>query len=380
MTKLKMKTSNSIYGTKGKDVSIFLTGHRGMVGGAIYNQLKQNGYHNIIVKTHDELDLTDQQSVKSFFQNNSIEYVILAAAKVGGILANNRFPAEFIYQNLMIQNNIIHEAYRSGVNRLLFLGSSCIYPKYAKQPMNEEQLLSGYLEPTNESYAIAKIAGIKICESYNRQYGTKYRSVMPTNLYGPRDNFELETSHVLPAIIRKLQLAKLAFDKKYDFIEMDERRFGKIPDYFRNYIEELAKIKNKGMPEVEAKIPLWGTGNPKREFLHIDDVARGTYAVMSLSDEMYASLTRCTQDQYQRSFVSHINVGSGTDVAISDLAEIVKKTVGFKGQITWDNSKPDGTPRKLLDVTRLNHIGWKPKVSLIDGIKKTYNWYITQYK
>ncbi|MBW1740240.1 MAG: GDP-L-fucose synthase [Deltaproteobacteria bacterium] len=301
------------------DSKIYVAGHRGLVGSAILRKLKEKGYANIIGRTRKELDLERQAQVKTFFQEQRPEYVFLAAAKVGGILANNTFPAEFIYSNIMVQTNVIHSAYRTGVKKLLFLGSSCIYPKHCPQPMKEEYLLTGPLESTNEPYAVAKIAGIKTCQSYNRQYGTNYISVMPTNLYGPNDNFDLETSHVIPALIRKFHEAKI-----------------------------------RSSPCVT----IWGTGTPRREFLHVDDLADACIFLMNHYDES-----------------DIINIGCGEDVSIAELALLVKDIVGYTGDIVYDIEKPDGTPRKLLDVGRLRGLGWRPKLSLEEGIRKTYEWY-----
>ena len=305
-----------------KTSKIYIAGHRGLVGSAIARRLASNGFNNLVLKRSAELDLRNQAAVAAFFEKEQPEYVFLAAAKVGGILANNDYPADFIYDNLMIQSNIIHHSYRNGLKKLLFLGSSCIYPKFAPQPMKEEHLLDGKLEPTNEPYAIAKIAGIKTCQSYNRQYGTQFISVMPTNLYGPNDNFDLQSSHVLPALIRKFHEAKLA-----------------------------------GKPAVE----IWGTGSPKREFLHADDLADAcVYLMQHYSDN------------------DIVNIGVGEDIAIKDLALLIKDIVGFSGELTFDTSKPDGTPRKLLDVSKLNGLGWKAGISLRDGITQTYQWYLAQ--
>lgn len=290
------------------------------MGSAIVRALETAGYTNIIKKNRDELDLLDQKAVADFFATEKPEYVFDAAAKVGGIMANKEHPAEFIYQNLVIQNNIIHNAYLNGVKKLVFLGSSCIYPKLAEQPIKEEYLLTGPLEPTNDAYAIAKIAGIMMCQSYNKQYGTNYISLMPTNLYGPNDNFDLTSSHVLPAMIRKFHEAKTS-----------------------------------NSPSV----PLWGTGSPMREFLHVDDLADAAVYLMN---------------NYEGSDI--VNIGTGEDVTIKELAELIRDTVGYKGELDWDTSKPDGTPRKLLDVSRLHGLGWKHKISLPEGVKDTYNWYL----
>lgn len=309
--------------------NIYVAGHRGMVGSAIVRKLNQMGCSNIITRTHKELDLTNQQAVADFFQKEKIDQVYLAAAKVGGIHANNTFPAEFIYQNLMMECNIVHSAHMAGVEKLLFLGSSCIYPKMAEQPMKELALLTGRLESTNEPYAVAKIAGIKLCESYNRQYGRDYRSVMPTNLYGPFDNFHPENSHVIPALIRRFHEAKQRGDKE---------------------------------------VAAWGSGRPMREFLHVDDMAAASIYVMELEKVKYEENTE--------PMLSHINVGSGVDCTIKELVETVAETVGFEGTIVWDTSKPDGTPRKLMDVGRLKNLGWEYSISLADGLKETYSWFL----
>lgn len=309
--------------------SIFVAGHRGMVGNAIVKQLKSQGCSNIITRTRDELDLLNQQDVYRFFRDNDIDQVYLAAAKVGGIVGNNTYPAEFIFQNLTIQNNIIHSAHLNGVQDLLFLGSSCIYPKFAAQPMCEGSLLTGTLEETNEPYAIAKIAGIKMCESYNRQYGRNYRSVMPTNLYGENDNFHPQNSHVIPALLRRFHEAKLNGD---------------------------------------SKVVAWGSGKPMREFLHVDDMAAASIYVMNIAQEVYLENTQ--------QMLSHINVGTGVDCTIRELVETVAKVVGFNGEIEFDATKPDGTPRKLMDVSRLKSLGWEAKTSLEDGLTVTYQWFL----
>jgi GDP-L-fucose synthase len=309
--------------------SIFVAGHRGMVGSAIVRQLKQDSNNIIVTASRSELDLSNQQAVNDFFAQNKIDQVYLAAAKVGGIHANNEYPAEFIYENLMMEANIIHAAHQKDVQQLLFLGSSCIYPKMAPQPMREDALLTGELECTNEPYAIAKIAGIKLCESYNRQYGRDYRSVMPTNLYGENDNFHPENSHVIPALLRRFHEAKLNND-----------------------------------PIVKA----WGTGKPMREFLYVDEMAEASIFVMNLDGETY--------QQETQSMLSHINVGTGIDCTIKELTETVAKVVGYQGRIEWDTTKPDGTPRKLMDVSRLERLGWKAQTSLEDGLTKTYAWFL----
>jgi GDP-L-fucose synthase len=373
---------------------IFLAGHRGMVGSAIYRRLKADNYQHIITRSHDELELVNQAAVCQFFENEKIDAVILAAAKVGGIHANDTYRAEFIFENIMIQANVVHEAYRSGVKRLLFLGSSCIYPKYAEQPMREEQLLTGSLEATNEPYAIAKIAGIKLCESYNRQYGTHYRSVMPTNLYGPNDNFDLENSHVLPAMIRKFHLAKLAQNGDWESIRKDQALFGPIPADLQKGLKMLSGSRRPDS-RMSAGVRLWGSGRPQREFLHVDDLASACLFLFKMDDDAYADICAGPVEQTdrpphegqpvstnyrpaERNRVSHINVGSGKDVHIAELAEIVQEAVGYEGRVSWDTSMPDGTPRKLLDISRLTRLGWKPRISLREGIRSTYGWYLAQ--
>lgn len=308
---------------------IYVAGHRGMVGSAILRQLENQGQTNIVVRTHAELDLTNQHAVRAFFEAERPDQVYLAAAKVGGIHANNTYPAEFIYDNLMVQTNVIHEAFKSGVQRLLFLGSSCIYPKAVRQPMREDALLSGILEPTNEPYAVAKIAGIKLCESYNRQYGLDYRSVMPTNLYGVGDNYHPENSHVIPALIRRFHEAKISQN-----------------------------------PEVV----IWGSGAPMREFLYVDDMAEASVYVMGLDKNIY--------DRHTDPMLSHINVGYGSDVTIKSLADKISEVVDYQGVISFDPTKPDGTPRKLMDTGRLNSLGWRAKVNLKDGLTLAYQDYL----
>ncbi|WP_020041633.1 GDP-L-fucose synthase [Salipiger mucosus] len=308
---------------------IYVAGHRGMVGGAILRHLQERDDVEIITRPHAELDLTDQAEVRAFFEAERPDVVVLAAAKVGGIHANNTYPADFIYENLMIECNVIHQAHAAGVQRLLQLGSSCIYPRDVPQPMAEHALLTGTLESTNEPYAIAKIAGIKLCESYNRQHGRDYRSVMPTNLYGPGDNFHPENSHVLPALIRR----------------------------FHEAVRDGRK-----------EVVIWGTGSPMREFLHVEDMAEASLFILGLPTETYAANTE--------PMLSHINVGSGSEISIKDLATMVANIVGFHGDLRFDTSKPDGTPRKLMDVTRLSNMGWAAKIELRDGIAQTYRWYL----
>lgn len=302
---------------------IYIAGHRGLVGSAIFRTLEKEGFENLLVRTHKELDLTNQLQVFQFFEKEKPDYVFLAAAMVGGIYANNTYRGDFIYNNLMIQSNVIEAARLNNIKRLLFLGSSCIYPRNCPQPMREEYLLSGYLEPTNEPYAIAKIAGIKLCESYNIQYGTDFASVMPTNLYGPNDNFDLKNSHVLPALLRKVHEAKIA---------------------------------------KESNVVIWGTGQPKREFLHVDDMASACILVMN-----------------KTGFTDMINIGSGEEVSIRDLAELICEVVGFEGQLTFDQDKPDGIARKFLDTSKLAKLGWKPQIKLKEGLKQTYSWFLKHY-
>jgi GDP-L-fucose synthase len=315
---------------------IYVAGHRGLVGSAIVKQLRHDGHSNLLLRTSKELDLRDQAATAGFFAKERPDYVFLAAARVGGIVANSSYPAEFIYDNLMIQNNIIHNAWVTGAKRLLFLGSSCIYPKLAPQPLKEEYLLTGPLEPTNEPYAIAKIAGITMCRSYNRQYGTKFLAAMPTNLYGPNDNFDLETSHVLPALLRKFH----------------EQQVRPHPSHDRE------------------AVTIWGTGTPYREFLYVDDLADASLFLMNLSDDVYSSLLT------SHSSPALINIGTGEEVSIRELALLIAEVVGFTGELVFDSSKPDGTPRKLSDVSRLHDLGWRHRVGLREGLKATCQWYL----
>ena len=312
---------------------IYIAGHRGLVGSAFVRQLESRGFNNLLMSEHKELDLTNQSHVHSFFKKENPDYVILAAAKVGGIHANNSYPADFIYQNMMIEANVINSAYENKVNRLLFLGSTCIYPRAVEQPMSEDAILTGVLEPTNEPYAIAKISGIKLCESYNRQYGTDFRSVMPTNLYGINDNFHSENSHVIPALIQRIH---------------------------------QAKVKN------DAEVVVWGTGNAMREFLYVDDMAEASLFVFELDEETYKANTSPMQ--------SHINVGTGKDATIQELAETIKHVVGYEGKLVFDPTKPDGPPRKLTDISRLSDMGWKSSISLKQGLEKNYKWYFERFK
>ena len=316
-----------------KSAKIYVAGHRGMVGSAIIRELNKKGFRNIIKKTRGELDLLNQQAVEDFFAQEKPDYVVLAAAKVGGIFANNEYPAEFIYENVMVQTNVIHQAYKAQVKQLLFLGSSCIYPKSAEQPMQESALLTGEFEPTNEPYAIAKIAGIKLCESYNRQYGTDFRSVMPTNLYGPNDNYDLQNSHVIPALIKKIHQAKVNHEP---FVEV------------------------------------WGTGSAQREFLYVDDLAEACVLLMMIEKELYRQVVPMRN--------SHINIGTGVDVSIKELVELLTSVMGYSGRLRWDDTKPDGAPRKLLNVARLKTLGWQAKTKLEKGLTQTYQAFLNEHK
>jgi GDP-L-fucose synthase len=344
-----------------KNSKIFVAGHRGLVGSAILQKLEQDGYTDIIKKTHDELDLTNQIATANFFSNEKPEYVFLAAAKVGGIQANNTYRADFIYQNLMIQNNVIHQSYLNNVKKLLFLGSTCIYPKNATQPIKEISLLTGELEYSNEPYAIAKIAGIKMCESYNLQYGTNFISVMPTNLYGPNDNFDLEKSHVLPALIRKINLAKLLSEGKMNEVLLDL----KTPN-----IEDAQKILTSYGVTSES-VEIWGTGKPMREFLWSEDMADACVHIMESVD--FKDL-KSNQDDIKN---THINIGTGEDISIKDLAYLIKKTIGFTGDFAFNSDKPNGTMKKVTDVSKIHQLGWKHKVELEEGIQKVCKNYIS---
>ena len=318
-----------------KNKKLYIAGHKGMVGSAIQRRFEAEGFDNFITRTVDELDLRNQHTVNEFFKLQKPDYVIVAAAKVGGILANNTYRAEFLYDNLMIESNLIHAAHNHNVEKLLFLGSSCIYPKLAPQPLKEESLLSGYLEYTNEPYAIAKIAGIKLCESYYKQYGSNFYSVMPTNLYGPFDNYDLNSSHVLPALIRKFHEATL----------------------------------RQAQGDKEVSVEVWGSGKPKREFLYVEDLADAIYFLLNKID---------ATDLYEKG-ITHINIGTGEDVTIKEVAELIKKIIGFDGEIVFDTTKPDGTPRKLMDVSLLNKLGWKYSTNLEEGIRKAYEWFVNNY-
>ncbi len=347
--------------------SIYVAGHCGMVGSAMVRLLQKKGYNNLLTRTSGDLDLTDQAAVRAFFANNKIDYVVLAAAKVGGIHANDRYPADFIYKNLMIQANVINEAYLAGVEDLLFLGSSCIYPKFCKQPMSEEYLLTDVLEPTNEPYAVAKIAGIKMCESYNRQYLTRYRAVMPTNLYGPGDNYHLENSHVVPAMIRKYHLAKLAAAKDLDAIDRDEKVFGAIPE---EVIRSLSPVDN-----TDVYVQLWGSGTARREFLHADDMAAACFLVMRMSQEAYSRALISDEPWQSATKPCFLNIGTGRDCTIKQVADMIKEIVGFTGETRYNSDQPDGTPQKLLDTSRINTLGWSPEYTLTAGLRDTYKWY-----
>ena len=357
-----------------KSAKIYVAGHRGLVGSAILKNLQSKGYCNIITRTHNELDLANQTHVANFFEKEKPEYVFLAAAKVGGIVANNVYRANFIYENLMIQNNVIHQSYLHNVKKLLFLGSTCIYPKNAPQPMKEEYLLTDTLEYTNEPYAIAKIAGIKMCESYNLQYGTNFISVMPTNLYGPNDNFDLEMSHVLPALIRKIHLAKLLSESNFEAV---------IKDLNVTSIEE-AKTYLASFGVSAQSVEIWGTGTPKREFLWSEDMADACVFIMEnrdFSDIVNARSTKQSYETKQNNNIgveirnTHINIGTGQDISIKELAETIKEVVGFRGNLIFNSNKPDGTMRKLTDVSKLNLLGWRYTIDLVEGVKRIYEWY-----
>ncbi len=363
------------------DSRIFIAGHKGMVGSAIMRMLKNSGYTNLIVRNRTELDLLDQEKVNQFLRNERIEYVFFAAAKVGGILANNTYRAEFIYENLQIQNNIIHFSYLNEVKKMLFLGSSCIYPKNAPQPLKEEYMLTSGLEYTNEPYAVAKIAGIKMCESYNLQYGTNFISAMPTNLFGYNDNFNLETSHVLPALIRKISLAKFLEDRNFELIRKDLDKNPVTGYHHADSNNDIIKIlAANGIEEQNKKVylKLWGSGKPMREFLFADDLAHACLYLMNNVDftHLVDRLQKSNQNKTHEIRNTHINIGTGKDISISDLAKIISDNAGYGGQIIWDTDKPDGTPRKYLDVSKIASLGWQYQTSLIDGIDKVYSNYI----
>ena len=381
-----------------KSSKIYVAGHRGLVGSAIWNNLQQRGYHNLVGRTHKELDLTDQRAVKDFFDEEQPEAVVLAAAFVGGIMANSLYRADFIMQNMMMQCNVISNAYSHGVKKLLFLGSTCIYPKNAPQPMKEDALLTSPLEYTNEEYAIAKIAGLKMCESYNLQYGTNYIAVMPTNLYGPNDNFHLENSHVMPAIMRKIYLAKMLHDDNWEAISRDLHSRPVEGVDGTHSREEITKVLSHYGIE-NNRVTLWGTGRPLREFLWSEDMADASVHVLLNVDfkdiigiDNYSSVflgTSTTGDVDRNNSVGrggaipalgeirncHINVGTGKEITIRQLSELVMKTVGFEGEVIFDDTKPDGTPRKLIDVEKLHRLGWTHKVEIEEGVKKLFEWY-----
>ena len=329
-----------------KTKKLYIAGHKGMVGSALMRKFQSEGFTNIVTRTFEELDLRRQKDVEEFFEKEKPSYVIIAAAKVGGILANNTYRAEFIYDNLMIEANLIHGAYRSSVEKLIFLGSSCIYPKNAPQPLKEEYLLSGYLEATNEPYAVAKIAGIKLCENYYKQYGCNFYSVMPTNLYGPNDNYDLNTSHVLPALIRKFYEGKVGSNKAT-----------------KGPVSKSETRQAKGQSD---KVVVWGTGKPRREFMYVDDLADAVYFLMDKAD---------AKDLYGKE-IAHINIGTGEDLTITELAALIGKVIGFDGEIIYDSTQLDGTPRKLLDVSRIHQLGWKHKTGLEEGIRSAYEWFL----
>ncbi|MGM0518976.1 MAG: GDP-L-fucose synthase family protein [Campylobacterota bacterium] len=386
-----------------KDSKIYIAGHRGLVGSAIVKNLQSKGYTNIVVRTHEELDLTNQIAVEEFFECEQPDFVILAAAKVGGIVANNTYRADFIYENLAIQNNVIHNSYKYKVKKLLFLGSTCIYPKDAPQPMSEDCLLTSPLEYTNEPYAIAKIAGIKMCESYNLQYGTNFISVMPTNLYGPNDNFDLEKSHVLPALIRKIHLGKCLDSVKLEELSAkSDENWKKIKDDLnRNPIEGITgdstkeeilnilekygiKLLNTTHLTPNTSIEIWGSGKPRREFLWSEDMADACVFLMenkNFQDILNTTHLAPNTDEFSNEIRNtHLNIGTGKDISIKELAELIKNIIGFKGELYFNTEKPDGTMKKLTDVSKLNSLGWKHNIELKQGIEKMYSWYLNDAK
>lgn len=380
-----------------KDSKIYVAGHKGLVGSAIWNNLLSKGYTNLLGKAIEELDLMNQQAVSEFFQEEKPEYVILAAAKVGGIVANNTYRAQFIYENLQIQNNVIHQAYLNGVKKLLFLGSTCIYPREAPQPMKEDCLMTNVLEYTNEPYAIAKIAGLKMCESYNLQYGTNFIAVMPTNLYGPNDNFDLEKSHVLPAMIRKIHLGKCLEESNWEAIrkDLDKRPIECING--KNTNKEILNILSKYGLTIDSsnvrplvKVEIWGTGKPMREFLWSEEMADACIYIMeNVSFKDLVKIHQCLSEENQCLSVdkkltnetsnTHINIGTGKEITIKNLAYLIKETIGFKGNLFFNTEKPDGTMRKLTDPSKLHQLGWHHKIDIEDGIKKMYDWYLEIY-
>ncbi|NAS11512.1 GDP-L-fucose synthase family protein [Poritiphilus flavus] len=356
-----------------KNAKIYIAGHRGLVGSAILKSLKSKGYSNFVFRTHSELDLSNTKAVSEFFEKEKPEYVFLAAAKVGGIVANNIYRAEFIYENLMIQNNVIHQSYLHGVKKLLFLGSTCIYPRACPQPMKEDYLLTDVLEYTNEPYAIAKIAGIKLCESYNLQYGTNYISVMPTNLYGPNDNFDLEKSHVLPALIRKMHLGKSLEEGNWEAVreDLDKLPIGSVNGKASEK-EILEVLQSYGIQQTgnTVRVEIWGSGKPMREFLWSEDMADACVFIMQNRD--FKDTYRLENKEIRN---THINIGTGKDISIKELADLIKKVVGFKGELFFNSEKPDGTMKKLTDVSKLHGMGWSHKVELGEGVERMYSWY-----
>ncbi len=355
-----------------KNAKIYVAGHRGLVGSAIWKHLSENGYNNLIGKTSSELDLLNAQQTEAFFNEEKPEYVFLAAAYVGGIMANNIYRADFIYKNIQIQQNVIYNAYKTGVKKLLFLGSTCIYPRDAHQPISENELLTNTLEYTNEPYAIAKIAGLKMCESFNIQYGTNFIAVMPTNLYGPNDNFDLEKSHVLPAMIRKILLSKALMENKWDFIRQD---LIKRPISFLNDTDDEDRIR-KGLEKFgifDDRVELWGTGTPMREFLWSEEMADACVYIMKNVD--FKDLIQDKKEIRN----THINIGTGKDITIKNLSSIIAETVHYKGEILFDHQKPDGTMKKLVDTSKLNDLGWKHKIDILEGINKMYEWYLKNH-
>jgi GDP-L-fucose synthase len=353
-----------------KEARIFVAGHEGLVGAAVLRRLKQEGFSQLLTATREQLDLRDQAAVNYWFRANRPEYVFLVAGTVGGILANATRPAEFIYDNMMIHATVVHAAYIFKTSKLLYLGSSCIYPRECPQPIKEEYLLTDVLEPTNEAYAIAKIAGIKLCQAYHRQYGCNFISAMPTNLYGPQDNFDLQSSHVLPALIRKFHLAKLAAQGRFEEIEREEKLFGPLPEDLRLSLglSNLNRSVTNGLPQ---SVVVWGSGSPRREFLHVDDLADACLFIMRHYEPYPDS---CLIPQ--KNIVDHLNIGSGVDQTIRELAEAVKTIVYPQANLIFDHTKPDGMPQKLLDISKLREMGWSPRIGLEEGISTTYDWYI----
>jgi GDP-L-fucose synthase len=361
---------------------IFIAGHRGLVGSALLRRFVAQGYSNFLLRTHDELDLENQSDVDRFFTTERPEYVFLAAAKVGGIMANQTYPADFILNNLKIQNNVVEAAWRSGVTGLVFLGSSCIYPRLAPQPLREESLLTGPLEPTNEPYALAKIAGLELCEAFNRQYGTRFLSVMPTNLYGPNDTYHLLNGHVLPVLIRKFHLGKLASLGAWEAIKWDEECHGPIPQDIYDRLARIARFNGHPAPlipkdpTVKPAITLWGSGSPRREFLYSDDLADACLCLLQHFETIFDMQDSTRSPERSHASQHLFNIGSGKDLTILELASVIAGVVGFEGEVEWDTTKPDGTPQKLLDVSRLEELGWQPRISLEEGVRLAYKDYL----